>query len=225
MKSEPTDKVLYEKIKRQVYKKMPTHSAYRSGHLVQQYKKAFRKKHGDKSPYSGSSKPLKRWFEEEWRTQDGSEGYTKKGDIFRPTKRVNEKTPTTMSELSAAEIKAAQTEKRLTGRVKRFRFPAGMKEKILGFQKGPRGKKYKAFVVDSAGKRRTISFGSSSYEHYKDSTGVGMWSRKDHGDKSRQRSYFLRHSGESNKQAALKKEIQKSKGRFNARILSHKFLW
>ena len=35
---EPTDQALYAKTKKQVYKKHPKHSAYRSGILVQTYK-------------------------------------------------------------------------------------------------------------------------------------------------------------------------------------------
>ena len=226
MKSKPVDTKLYEAIKRKVYKKIPKHSAYRSGHLVQQYKKAFAEKHGKKSPYTKGSKPLKRWFKEEWKTQDGSTTYKKKSDVFRPTKKVSKKkTPVTHSELSKGEIKAARTEKRTTGRVKRFRFPPGMVEKIIEIQKGPKGKKYKARIVDSDGKKRTVSFGSSSYEHYKDSTGQALWEHKNHGDSKRRRSYFSRHSGVPTKRLALMKEIENSGGRFTAKILAHKFLW
>ena len=42
-KNEPTDMKLYERIKKKVYKDIPTHSAYRSGVLVQKYKDAFAK--------------------------------------------------------------------------------------------------------------------------------------------------------------------------------------
>ena len=38
--SEPSDKKLYEKVKKEIYKKYPKHSAYRSGLLVKQYKAA-----------------------------------------------------------------------------------------------------------------------------------------------------------------------------------------
>ena len=38
---EPTDQALYDKTKKRVYKKHPKHSAYRSGILVQTYKKSF----------------------------------------------------------------------------------------------------------------------------------------------------------------------------------------
>ena len=42
--SEPKDKTLYESVKRRVYKKIPKHSAYRSGVLVKEYKEAYKKK-------------------------------------------------------------------------------------------------------------------------------------------------------------------------------------
>ena len=120
--SKPTDKELYEKIKKKVYKDMPTHSAYRSGQLVKQYKQAFEKKHGkDKKPYTGKSNKLKNWFAEEWRTQEGSTTYKKKGDIFRPTKRITKKTPITFKELTKKEIEQAMKEKKKTGKVKQFK--------------------------------------------------------------------------------------------------------
>ena len=37
--SEPANKKLYEKVKAEIYKKHPKHSAYRSGLLVQEYKR------------------------------------------------------------------------------------------------------------------------------------------------------------------------------------------
>ena len=36
---EPTNKKLYEEVKKEIYAKYPKHSAYRSGLLVQEYKK------------------------------------------------------------------------------------------------------------------------------------------------------------------------------------------
>lgn len=49
----PTDMKLYNRIKKQIYKKMPIHSAHRSGVLVKKYKSLFKKKYGTKSPYKG----------------------------------------------------------------------------------------------------------------------------------------------------------------------------
>lgn len=115
-KPQPKNKKLYEKIKSQVYKDIPKHSAYRSGLLVKKYKEAGGTYTGDKSKGK-----LKRWFDEDWRTQSGSKTYKKKGDIFRPTKRITKDTPTTLKELTKKEIEKAQKEKKKKGRVKKFK--------------------------------------------------------------------------------------------------------
>ena len=122
-KPKPVDMSLYEKIKKKVYKDIPKHSAYRSGILVQKYKKAFKDKYGSKSPYSGKKtikRGLKRWFAEEWVNQRGKIGYKFKSDVYRPSKRITKKTPITHGELTRKQIKRARQEKRRTGRVKRF---------------------------------------------------------------------------------------------------------
>ncbi len=98
------------------YKSMK-HSAYKSGLVVKAYKK-MGGKYGGKKP---AKKGLSRWFKEKWRTQSGSKTYKKKGDVFRPTKRITKKTPTTYRELSKSQIRRAQTEKRKTGRVKKYK--------------------------------------------------------------------------------------------------------
>ena len=121
----PKDKQLYEKIKKKVYKDIPTHSAYRSAQLVKQYKQAYEKKYNSKDAYEGK-KPKKttgiqRWMSEKWLNQRGEVGYKKKGDIYRPTKRITTKTPTIIKELSKKEIEKAMKEKKKTGRVKRFK--------------------------------------------------------------------------------------------------------
>ncbi len=113
----PTNQKLYDKVKAEIVKKVPKHSAYRSGLIVKEYKKRGGKYEGAKNEKKG----LSRWFKEDWRTQSGSKTYKKKGDIFRPTKRVTAKTPTTMSELTPAQKKKAQAEKKATGRVKKYK--------------------------------------------------------------------------------------------------------
>jgi|TARA_R100000654_G_C2683925_1_gene127678 hypothetical protein len=113
----PTNQKLYDKVKAEIKKKVPKHSAYRSGLIVKEYKKRGGKYEGAKNEKKG----LSRWFKEDWRTQDGSKTYKKKGDIFRPTKRVTAKTPTTMKELTPAQKKKAQAEKKATGRVKKYK--------------------------------------------------------------------------------------------------------
>lgn len=84
-----------------------------------------------------------------------------------------------------------------------------------------KGKKYMAILP--SGER--IHFGSSSYQQFKDSTGLGLYSHLDHGDKKRRENYFSRHSaGIRNKRDALKYEWNRSR-RVTAKILSHRYLW
>ena len=47
-------------------------------------------------------------------------GYKNKGDVYRPTIRINNKTPTTFNELTQQQIKKAQKEKKTKGGVKQF---------------------------------------------------------------------------------------------------------
>ncbi len=118
----PTDNKLYEKIKTEVFQKYTKPSAYRSGLLVKKYKEEYIKKHGNNNYYKGNKQTsnLKRWFDEKWMNQRGEVGYKKKGDIYRPTIRVNDKTPTTFNELTKNQIIRAKEEKAKTGRVKLF---------------------------------------------------------------------------------------------------------
>jgi len=121
----PTDIKMYNKTKKRVYKKVPKHSAYRSGLLVKTYKTAYKNKYGNKSkPYTGKKSKnhgLKRWFREKWVNQRGQVGYKYKNDIYRPSKRVTKKTPVTHKELTKREIKRARREKYTKKRVKKFK--------------------------------------------------------------------------------------------------------
>ena len=102
-----------------------------------------------------------------------------------------------------------------------------MKESILRLEKGSGNKKYTAIIQTPDGnKTRKISFGAVGYQQYKDSTGLGVWSHLDHGDSKRRKAYFSRHSaGVTNKTDAIKREVTLSGGLYNAKILSHQFLW
>ena len=119
----PANQKLYDEIKKRVYKKYPKHSAYRSGILVKEYKKAYK---GPGEPYIGK-KPkltgLSRWFKENWKSDTGHYGYTSKSSVYRPTKRITSKTPKTFSELTIKEIERAKREKYLKGRIRKFRKP------------------------------------------------------------------------------------------------------
>tara|TARA_B100000795_G_scaffold33647_1_gene22174 strand:- start:1846 stop:2757 length:912 start_codon:yes stop_codon:yes gene_type:complete len=129
---QPRDIFLYDKVKKQIYKKHPKHSAYRSGLLVQKYKKDFKKKNRKKNPYIGKKtkkKGLWRWFDENWVNQRGEVGYKFKNDIYRPSNRITKKTPITHGELTKKEIKKARKIKYTRGRVKRFRHKVGRTKK------------------------------------------------------------------------------------------------
>ena len=114
--SEPAKKKLYEKVKDEIYKKYPKHSAYRSGLLVKSYKEAGGVYKGKKKEDEG----LSRWFDEKWSNQRGGTGYKHSNDVYRPTVRVNKNTPTTFKELTKEQIKNAMKEKKDKGRVNKF---------------------------------------------------------------------------------------------------------
>ena len=91
----PKDKVLYEKVKKMadtIYKKS---SAYKSGYIVQVYKR----RGGE---YIDDSKPknLKRWFQEEW-SDIGRKDYP----VYRPSVRISKKTPLTVKEIDPKQLK------------------------------------------------------------------------------------------------------------------------
>ena len=52
-----------------------------------------------------------------------------------------------------------------------------------------KGKKYKATFPDG----KVVHFGASSYPQYKDSTGLGLYSHKDHLDPARRKDFWKRH--------------------------------
>lgn len=117
----PRDAELYEEIKNDFTKKFKP-SAYRSGLIVQAYKKEYLKKHGNNNSYIGDreNSNLRRWFMEKWTNQRGEVGYKYKTDVYRPTIRINKKTPATFKELTKKQIEKAQKEKATIGRVKNF---------------------------------------------------------------------------------------------------------
>ena len=114
--SEPTNKKLYEKVKKEIYARHPEHSAYRSGLLVKEYKAMGGEYKGKKNKNQG----LDRWFKEKWQSQRGDTGYKHKSDVYRPTIRVTKDTPTTFKELTKTQIEKARREKAKTGRVSKF---------------------------------------------------------------------------------------------------------
>ena len=118
----PRDIILYNKIKKEISEKYK-HSAYRSGLIVKKYKEEYVKKYNRDDAYIGD-KPklsnLQRWFMEDWKNQRGETGYKYKNDIYRPTIKINNNTPTTFNELTKDQIIKAKKEKATKGRVKKF---------------------------------------------------------------------------------------------------------
>lgn len=70
--------------------------------------------------------------------------------------------------------------------------------KFIRFERSLKpNKKYDAILQNkSTGKIRRVPFGDSRYEQYMDSTGLRLYSHKDHRDPNRRRLYRLRHAGE-----------------------------
>jgi hypothetical protein len=113
-------------------------------------------------------------------------------------------------------------------KTKRKNFQIGKKkEKIIKIYVSKNNKKkYTAEIINKQTKKtKLIHFGARGYEQYKDSTKIKKYKSKDHLDSKRRMNYFSRHSGVKTKTEALRKEWLKSKGNFNAKILSHMYLW
>lgn len=69
---------------------------------------------------------------------------------------------------------------------------------LAGFEKSHLPtKKYNAIMVNKKTKKeKRVPFGDSRYQQYKDSTGLGLYSKLDHGDRKRRDAYRTRHQGE-----------------------------
>jgi hypothetical protein len=89
------NQALYDKVKLyadQIYKKP---SAYKSGFIVKTYKEQ-----GGTYSDNKKEKPLKDWFKAEWKDIGG-----KDYPVYRPTIRVNKKTPLTVKEIDPDQLK------------------------------------------------------------------------------------------------------------------------
>jgi len=85
------------------------------------------------------------------------------------------------------------------------------------FEKSTRkGKKYS--VITPSGKK--IHFGASGMEQYKDSTGLGLYSHLDHGDKERRKRYLARAKGIKDKNGNLTWNNKESPNYYSV-----KYLW
>jgi hypothetical protein len=101
-----------------------------------------------------------------------------------------------------------------------------MNEQIVKFERGPFPKKYTAYVKNKRTRKiRKIHFGDSRYQQYKDRTKLKLYAKNNHNTKKRMQNYYNRHSGTKNRNKAILKEKKKNGGYYNAKILSHIYLW
>jgi hypothetical protein len=95
--------------------------------------------------------------------------------------------------------------------------------KHIGFRKSQvKGKKYDAILKNRTNDKilKYVPFGGikmdgTPYQQFRDSTGLGLYSKYDHGDKNRKRLYRIRHSKE-------KKSFDKY---WTSGFFSWRFLW
>lgn len=87
---------LYEKAKKIADEKYKKNSAYKSGFIQKCYKDM-----GGTYTDDNNEKPLKRWFKEDWKDV-GNKDYP----VYRPTKRINKKTPLTIDEIDPQNLKS-----------------------------------------------------------------------------------------------------------------------
>jgi len=107
---QPTDSGLYQEARDFIMSRYKKNSAFASGAIVKHYKQLFKKKYGeDTPPYSNDNKQknLKRWFEEKWVDVNPVLGIYDDDayPVFRPTIKVNDKTPTLMQEIPKKNLK------------------------------------------------------------------------------------------------------------------------
>lgn len=86
---------------------------------------------------------------------------------------------------------------------------------LKGFARSHKaGKKYDAILNNKlTGMVTRVPFGDASYQQYKDSTGLGLYSHKDHHDAKRRSLYRQRHD----------KDLKA--GNYSAGYFSYKYLW
>ena len=145
MFSEPTNKDLYNRVKKMANTKFKSKSGiYRSSWIVKKYKSLGGKYKGEKSKTSG----LSRWYKEKWidlnrpiKNKSGKiTGYKSCGrksgtlkvsqyPLCRPTKRISRKTPKTIKEIKKKSIIKAKREKSKVKLTRNIKFSIGLSKK------------------------------------------------------------------------------------------------
>jgi hypothetical protein len=101
----PLDQKLYDRVKKFVYSRYKVHSAYRSGAVVKLYKHM-----GGRYAPDGHERTLARWFKEKWTDVNPHKTRTSY-PVYRPTVRVNSRTPLTVSEVDPKDLRRKSREK------------------------------------------------------------------------------------------------------------------
>lgn len=98
----PTNPKLYEEVKDKIMHSYKKNSAFASGAIVKEYKRQ-----GGKYKNDGKEKNLERWFDEKWINVNPVIGVTddEAYPVFRPTVKVNNKTPTLAQEIPVKRLK------------------------------------------------------------------------------------------------------------------------
>lgn len=228
-----TNEKLWESIKKKLKKgdkggRKNTWSARKAQLAVKLYKKQGGKYKNKKS----KNNSLVKWTNQKWKTKSGKPSL-ETGERYLPEKAIKYLTHSEYEKTSnykRKDLKKGRVYSKqpifIARKVRKFRFgKMKMKETIKQIKvSNIKGKKYTAFVYNPKTKKtRLIHFGATGYEQYSDK--LKHYKTKNHNDKKRRKMYFLRHSGVETKTEALKKEKRKSNGLYNAKILSHKFLW
>ena len=88
------DQELYDEVKEDADAKYKKHSAYKSMWIQKEYKNR-----GGKFKDDGKERELTRWKKEQWRDVGGLDY-----PVYRPTKKINKKTPLTPDEIDTLNL-------------------------------------------------------------------------------------------------------------------------
>lgn len=185
---------IYEKAKKIADEKYEKPSAYKSGFIVKTYKELGGKYGDDKE-----EKKLSRWFKEEWKDV-GNEEYP----VYRPTKKVSDKTPLTPDEIKPSNLKEQiKLKQKIKGDKNLPKFiGSGIEkysnpDKVFKLAKELYGddveiklstKKDKKYMILNPNNNKWVHFGQMGYEDY-----------TKHNDKDRRDNFLLRNKKWENK--------------------------
>jgi len=157
--SVPTNKKLYEKVKKIADEKYKKNSAYKSGFIVKTYKEMGGKYKGEKKEKDG----LSRWYKEDWKDIGDGEY-----PVYRPTKKVTKDTPLTPDEIKPSNLeKQIKLKQKYKGKKNLPKFeekgtglPAGDIKELLNKSYDKKPSDYDNYKVDKklSGQRVQVYF-------------------------------------------------------------------